>query len=142
MFLPAQMRATSSSWRARTSGQCVCVRAKAFQSCPALCDPMDCSTPVASVQGFSRQGYWSGLPCPPPGDLPLPGMEPISLTSPILAGRFFTTSTTRQKSHQMATSSQLRGSQPGWELPFHGTGCPYRSLRPLENRPFSTRILC
>ena len=30
--------------------------------------------------GFSRQGYWSGLPCPPPGDLPNPGMEPVSLT--------------------------------------------------------------
>ena len=31
--------------------------------------------------GFSRQEYWSGLPCPPPGDLPHPGIEPISLTS-------------------------------------------------------------
>ena len=30
--------------------------------------------------GFSRQGYWSGLLCPPPGDLPNPGMEPVSLT--------------------------------------------------------------
>ena len=29
--------------------------------------------------GFSRQEYWSGLPCPPPGDLPDPGMEPVSL---------------------------------------------------------------
>ena len=28
--------------------------------------------------GFSRQGYWSGLPCPPPGDLPDPGIEPVS----------------------------------------------------------------
>ena len=41
--------------------------------------------------GFSRQEYWSGLPCPPPGDLPNPGIEPTSLTSPALAGRFFTT---------------------------------------------------
>ena len=42
--------------------------------------------------GFFRQEYWSGLPCPAPGDLPDPGMEPASLTSPSLAGRFFTTS--------------------------------------------------
>ena len=34
--------------------------------------------------GFSRQEYWSGLPCPPPGDLPEPGMEPVFLVSPEL----------------------------------------------------------
>ena len=41
---------------------------------------------------FSRQAYWSGLPNPSPGDLPKPGIEPVSLSSPRLAGRFFTTS--------------------------------------------------
>ena len=44
--------------------------------------------------GFPRQEYWSGLPFPPTGDLPNPGIEPVSLMSPELAGRFFTTSTT------------------------------------------------
>ena len=44
--------------------------------------------------GFFRLEYWSGLPCPPPGDLPDPGIEPASLTSPELAERFFTASTT------------------------------------------------
>ena len=44
--------------------------------------------------GFSRQEYWSGLPCPPPGDLPDPGVSPQPLTSPTLADRFFTTSAT------------------------------------------------
>ena len=39
--------------------------------------------------GFSWQEYWSGLPCPPPGDLPNPGLKPTSL---VLAGGFFTTS--------------------------------------------------
>ena len=42
--------------------------------------------------GFSRQEYWSGLPFLPPGDLPDPGIEPMSLASPTLAGGFFTTS--------------------------------------------------
>ena len=42
--------------------------------------------------GFSRQEYWSGLPCPPPGVLPDSGIEPASLVSPTLAGKFFTTS--------------------------------------------------
>ena len=40
---------------------------------------------------FLRQEYWSGLPLLPPGDLPDPGMEPMSLVSPAMAGRFFTT---------------------------------------------------
>ena len=44
--------------------------------------------------GFSRQEYWSGLPCPPPGDLPDLGTECKSLISPALTGSFFTTSTT------------------------------------------------
>ena len=42
--------------------------------------------------GCSRQGYQSGLPCPPPGDLSNPGLEPASLMSPASAGKFFTTS--------------------------------------------------
>ena len=65
---------------------CVCVHA---QSCPALCDTMDCITHQALLfMGFSRQEYWSGLPFPPPGDLPNPGIE---LAFPALAGGFFTT---------------------------------------------------
>ena len=46
------------------------------QSCPTLCDPVDCS--LQSSMGFSRQEYWSGLPFPSPGDLPDPGIEPGS----------------------------------------------------------------
>ena len=44
--------------------------------------------------GFSRQEYWSGLPCPSPKDFPGPGIKPASLLSPALAGVFFTTSAT------------------------------------------------
>ena len=40
--------------------------------------------------GFPRQEYWSGLPFPPPEDLPDPGMEPTCLVFPALVGRFFT----------------------------------------------------
>ena len=45
-------------------------------------------------KGFSRQEYWSGLPCPPPGDLPNPRINPASLMSPPLASGFFTTRAT------------------------------------------------
>ena len=43
---------------------------------------------------FSRQGYWNGLPFPPPGDILDPGIKPTSLLSPALAGEFFTTGAT------------------------------------------------
>ena len=59
--------------------------------------------------GFSRQEYWSGLPFPSPGNLPDPGIEPMSLKSAALAGRFFTTSAT-------------------WEALFNLTGFRYLSL--------------
>ena len=62
----------------------VCMRAKLLQSCPTLCNPLDYS-PIGSCvpvsMGFSRQRYWSGLPLPPPGDLPDPGLEPVSRVS-------------------------------------------------------------
>ena len=56
--------------------------------------PWTVARQVPLSMGFSRQEYWSGLLCPPPGDLPNPGFEPTSLTSPALADRFFTTSAT------------------------------------------------
>ena len=56
--------------------------------------------------GFSRQEYWSELPFPPPGDLPDPGIETVSLTSPALAGRFFTTNTTWE-AHQESKKTRV-----------------------------------
>ena len=67
--------------------------------------------------GFSKQQYWSGLPCPPPGDLPNPGIDE-SLTSPALAGRFLTTSAT-------------------WEAPLISVFFPM-SLNPLNSGPSKT----
>ena len=53
----------------------MCVPAKSLQSCSTLCDCTDCSPSGSSVHAFSRQEYWSGLPCPPPGRLPDPEKE-------------------------------------------------------------------
>ena len=57
--------------------------------------------------GFSRQEYWSGLPWPPPGDLPDPETEPESLTSPALAGRFFATSATWEAPYNVLGAQKL-----------------------------------
>ena len=46
--------------------------------------PLDCSPPGSSVHGTSQVEYWNGLPFPPPGDLPNPGIEPGSPVSPAL----------------------------------------------------------
>ena len=72
----------------------LCVCAKSLQSWPTLCNPMNCSLPGSSVHGILQAKHWSGLPCPPPGDLLNPGMEPTSLMFPALAGRFSTISAT------------------------------------------------
>ena len=64
-------------------------------SCVRLTETLQtiaCQAPLST--GFSRQEYWSELPCPHPGDLPNPGIKPVSLMSPALAGRFLTTSAT------------------------------------------------
>ena len=45
------------------------------QSCPTLCDPMDCNPPDSSFPGILQARYWSGLPFPSPGDLPDPEIE-------------------------------------------------------------------
>ena len=60
--------------------------------------------------GFSKQEYWSGLSCTPPGDLPNPGTEPVSLMSPALAGEFFTTNTTWETIRLFATP---------WTVAYH-----------------------
>ena len=54
---------------------------------------------------FSRQEYWNWLPFPPLGHLPNPGIEPMSLMSPTLAGRLFATSTTWEDSHTVGQLS-------------------------------------
>ena len=78
----------SKSWRCLSP--LGLVNAKSSWSCPNLCHPMNYITGQASLSmGFSRQGYRSGLPLPPPEDLLKPWMEGVSLTSLALADRFF-----------------------------------------------------
>ena len=67
---------------------CVC---SVTQLCPTLFDLMDCNPPGSSVLGILQARMLeNGLPFPPPGDLPNPGIETVSPVSPALAGRFFT----------------------------------------------------
>ena len=77
--------------------------------------------------GFLRQEYWSGLLCPPPGDLPDPGTEAVSRMFPTLAGGFFTTNATWEALHKAIISNicqshnfirLLRDYEDLWKL-FH-----------------------
>ena len=61
-----------------------------MHACVQSCNPMDCSPQLPLSVEFSRE-YHCQLPIPTPGDLLDPGIEPTSLASPALAGRFFTT---------------------------------------------------
>ena len=99
-----------------------------------------CQSPLSL--GFSRQEYWSGLPFPLPGDLPDPGIEPLS---PVLAGRFFTPELpgksylyinktlkgNKKNANQVGTSGlnkQQGGKCPGFSfcLIYPGLGCQRR----------------
>ena len=71
--------------------RCCCCRFSLVRLCASLWT-VACQAPLS--MGISRQEYCSGLPCPPPRDLPDPGIKPTSFTSPALAGRFCTTSVT------------------------------------------------
>ena len=68
-----------------------CVSAKAPQSCPILCNPMDCSPQDSSVHGISQARILEWVAISFSRDLPDPGIKPASLVSPPLAARFFTT---------------------------------------------------
>ena len=70
---------------------CMFMRA---QSCATLCNPMDCSPPGSAVQEILQARILEQLPFLPSGDVPDPGIEPVPLMSPALAGRLFMTSIT------------------------------------------------
>ena len=85
--------------------------------------------------GFSRQEYWSGLLCCPPRDLPNSGIKLTSLTSPALAGRFFTTSST-----WVAQQTLEGGADGGKERATGGMqGAGTSRQRVLTSTPRTTR---
>ena len=90
------------------------------QSCPTL-GPQDAACQAPLSVGFSRQEYWSGLPCPSPGDLPNPGIEPTCLASPALEGGFFTTSATRTRSSSECNGRLVAGTDFIPHLPLSST---------------------
>ena len=81
-------------WFCCPLGSKALVHAQSVLLCLTLCDSMDCSRPGSSVHEILQARILEWLPFPPPGDLPNPGIEPASLTSPALAGGFFTASAT------------------------------------------------
>ena len=85
--------------------------------------------------GFCRQDYWSGLPCPPPGNLPHPGIEPTSLRSPALVGRFFTTSAAWE-AHSCYTAYQC--NQVKTEIILVSFLCRRKTLSKMK----TANILC
>ena len=100
-------------------------------SCSTLCSPVDCSP---RSTGFSRQEYWSELPCPLPRDLPEPGIKPISLTSPALAGGFSTTSTTYEvQSVSCSVVSNFCNPKDGSPLSMGFSRQEYRSGLPFPS---------
>ena len=65
-----------------------------FSVVSTLATPWTVAHQAPLSMGFSRQEYWSGLPCPSPEDLPNPGIEAVTLKFPALAGLFLTTNAT------------------------------------------------
>ena len=82
------------------------MHAKSLQSCPTLCTLWTVAHQAPLSMGLSSQEHWSGLPFPPPGDLPDPGIQTERLMSRALAGGFFTTTAARrgfQRSQKLDT---------------------------------------
>ena len=109
-----------------------------------LCDPGGYSPPGSSVRGDSRQEYWSGLPCPPPGDLPNSGIQPKPLGSPALADGFFTTSLTweTQSISQSTMAESLAFYLCLLRRPTFPTGRPIPALygQRLGSSPTGTEV--
>ena len=90
-FHKISMKATLNKMECVCAGACML---SCFSCVQLFVTPWTIACQALLSVGFFRQEYWSGLPCPPSGDLSDPGIELLSLTSPALVGGFFTTSTT------------------------------------------------
>ena len=101
----------------------LCMFGKSLQSCPTLCDPMDCRTAGSSVHGIVQAEYWSGLPCPPPGGLPDPRTEPVSCIG-------------RQTLYHWATREALKLARLSIKIPCQ------LSCKDVLNQKLITSVFC
>ena len=118
--------------------QVACLCAKLLQSSLTLCDPMDCSPPGSSVRGILQARILDWLACPSPGDLPDPGIEPMVLRSPALAGRSFITSTTGEALTKRLTR---QNSREFWIIFQSDLKSPWLHLPMIKNLCFNRLIL-
>ena len=96
---------------------CVCLRNR-FSCVRFFVIPWTVAHQAPLSTGFSRQEYRSGLPCPSPGDLPDPGIQPVS---PALAGRFFSTGATWEAWQKGLLLIKAENSvKPGTLFPLFG----------------------
>ena len=107
---------------------CTCVHAKVLKLCPTLFSPIGCSLPGSSVLGFSRQEYWSGLPCLPPGGSQ--GWLPFKWG-------FIIVRTQHRRNQRKKLVSLREGPRPHWPCTLSlredltPSWCPNRSLYEL-----------
>ena len=92
-----------------------------------------CQAPLS--MGFSRQEYWNGLSSSSPEDLPDPGIEPLSLTSPALAGGFFTTSATWVRKIQAEDDKRPIGPSQGRGISINSVKAVAAAAKSLQSCP-------
>ena len=132
----------------------VCVRVRSLQSRLPLCDSMDYTPPGFSVYGVLQAGILDELSCPPPQDLLHAGTEPVSLTYPVLEGRFFTAPPGKPMPPSLKVKvksvscvrlcDSMDGSLPGsgslgFSRPEYWSGLPFPSPGDLPNPGIEAR---
>ena len=101
-----------------------CAHVSHFSCVQLFATPCTLACLAPLFMGFSKQESWSGLPCPLPGDLPDPGIKPMSFMSPELASGFFTTSANWESNSRLETANSKKACMKVgplaevWELVF------------------------
>ena len=159
ILLLSSSRHTASAWAPFKKPCLLACLLSCFSSIWLFETPMDYIAPQAPPSmEFSRQEYWSGLPCPPPGDLSNPGIELRSLASPASADGFFTPSVswltdqwgspsalcsweqqTGCTSHLCAQAALLAPKLPHVEPLARGSGCLFLKIKRQRNPAWRLR---
>ena len=111
--------------------------AKSLQSCSTLCYPMGYSPPSFSAHGILQAKILEWVAMPHPRDLPNPGVKPMSLMSPALAGGFFTTRAPRKPSNIHTHTHTHTHDVTCSKFPLHST----QKLKLENNYVFSNSIM-